>query len=81
MRATESIRFCITMVDYKMHSQKISALATPKKGVIFHVENWCRMKGPPQYEISEAPIHLAYVQHLWQSKTCCCFGRLDQVED
>ena len=50
MRASESIRFCITMVDYKMHSQKISALATPKKGVIFHVENWCRMKGPPQFE-------------------------------
>ena len=49
MRASESIRFCITMVDYKMHFQKISALATPKKGVIFHVENWCRMKGPPQW--------------------------------
>ena len=49
MRASESIRFCITMVDYKIHSQKISALATPKKGVIFHVENWCRMKGPPQF--------------------------------
>ena len=57
MRATESIRFCITMVDYKMHSQKISALATPKKGVIFHVENWCRMKGPPQYVYHTSDHH------------------------
>ena len=35
--------FCITMVDYKIHFQKISALTTPKTGVIFHVENRCRM--------------------------------------
>ena len=35
--------FCITMVDYKIHFQKISALTTPKTGVIFHVENRFRM--------------------------------------
>ena len=35
--------FCITMVDYKIHFQKISALTTPKTGAIFHVENRCRM--------------------------------------
>ena len=30
---------------------------------------------------SEAVIHLAHVQHLWQSKTFCYLPSLSQVED
>ena len=42
--------FCITMVDYKIHFQKMSALTTCKTEIIFHVESRCYLEGFDQVE-------------------------------
>ena len=60
--------FCITMVDYKIHFQKISALTTPKTGGHFSCRKPVSHVGTSTVSDSEALIHLAYVQHMWQSK-------------
>ena len=51
----------------KMHFQKISVLTTPKRSH-FHVEKSVSHERTSTVSDSEALIHLAYVQHLWESK-------------
>ena len=69
------------MVDYKIHFSKNISFDDPQNGGHFSCRKPVSHVGTSTVSDSEALIHLAYVQHMWQSKICCYFGRLDQVED
>ena len=67
MRATELIRFCIPMVLTRCIFKKYQFWRPPKRGH-FSCRKSVSHERTSTVSDSEALIHLAYVQHLWQSK-------------
>ena len=69
------------VILWMKQSDKKVSFDDPQNGGHFSCRKPVSHVGTSTVSDSEALIHLAYVQHMWQSKFCCYFGRLDQVED